>query len=557
MGFLQGDDLRRAFVAATDSVERYRDALNALNVFPVPDGDTGTNMLLTIRAALERCPEAPGATAGEVLGGLADGAFWGARGNSGVILSQLFRGFADASAGRDVCDGPDLVRALAQASRAAYASVANPVEGTMLSVMRAAAEGAGEEASSGGNDEPAALWEKAFHSSVEALYATPSQLPTLMEAGVVDAGGMGVVVILGAALCALTGRDTGVVDEAVAPCCVTPVASGGAGFGGDAGELTSTLDAALESSLETTWGYCIQYLIQGSGLVADEVREGITTDLAGSAVVVGGGNLLRVHVHSTDPGPPLSYGASLGELDRISIENMSRQNTQYVAGHRARGSARSRIAVVAVAPGDGLAALFQDSGCAATVPGGQTMNPSVGQIQAAVAAAAADDVIILPNNSNVVLAAQQAADANSRLHVVPSTTVPQGVAALLAYNPEEALEDNLQAMTAALGDVTTLSVTQAVRDSSVGGVSVKTGDYIGLIEGQIVTSGNAAEPVLKAALDQVVDSPDQVVTLYRGEQAGPQRAEDLRQLVEQAVPGVQVDLVYGGQPHYDYLASVE
>ncbi len=557
MGFLQGDDLRRAFVAATESVERYRDALNALNVFPVPDGDTGTNMLLTVRAALERCPQAPDATAGDVLGGLADGAFWGARGNSGVILSQLFRGFADATSGRQVCDGPDLIRALGQASEAAYGAVANPVEGTMLTVMRAAAEGVQTEAGPGLDDDPSTLWEKAFHAAVAALYATPSQLPTLKEAGVVDAGGMGVVVILGGAMCLLTGRDTGVMDQALESCCVTPLASGDGGRGGDDYELSSTLDTALESSLETTWGYCIQYLIQGSGLVADEVREGISTDLAGSAVVVGGGNLLRVHVHSTDPGPPLSYGASLGELDRISIENMSSQNTEYVAGHRARGSARSRIAVVAIAPGDGLAALFQDSGCAATLPGGQTMNPSVQQIQNAAAAAEADDVIILPNNSNVVLAAQQAADANPRLHVVPSRTVPQGVAALLAYNPQEALEDNLRAMTGALGEVTTLSVTQAVRDSTVGGVPVSTGEYIGLIEGQIVTSGDAPEPVLKSALDRVVNSPDQIVTLYRGEQAEPQRAEDLRQLVEQTVPGVQVDLVYGGQPHYDYLASVE
>ena len=578
MGVLRGDDLRQAFAAATSCLERYRDSINALNVFPVPDGDTGTNMLLTMRSALERCPQTPGASAGDVLAGLADGAFWGARGNSGVILSQLFRGFADAAQGLDVCDGPGLDRAFLQAAEAAYASVANPVEGTMLSVMRAASiagqndTGAGQnDTGAGQNDtdpgqndtgcgeekDPLILWERAFHAACEALYITPSQLQILAEAGVVDAGGMGVVVILGGAVCALTGRDTGVVDQAVASYCVEPATSGGGYREVGAHSSNSALEAALETTLETAWGYCVQYVIEGSNLDVEEVKKGISPDAAQSGVVVGGGRLVRVHVHAPDPGPPLSYGASWGELDQINIENMNRQNSEYVAGHLSGRKARANLAVVAVTPGDGLARLFQDAGCLRTIEGGQTMNPSVQQILDAAAAAGADDVIILPNNANVVLAAQQATEANPRLHVVPSKTVPQGVTALLAYNPEGALEDNLRAMVGVLGDVVSLAVTQAVRPSTLGGVAVSAGQYIGLIEGDIVTCGDAPEAVLKSALDRVLNSADQVVTLYQGAQAEPQSADELRGLLELAVPGVQVDLIYGGQPHYHYLASVE
>ena len=592
MGVLRGDDLRQAFAAATSCLERYRDSINALNVFPVPDGDTGTNMLLTMRSALERCPETPGASAGDVLAGLADGAFWGARGNSGVILSQLFRGFADAAKGLDVCDGPGLDRAFLQAAEAAYASVANPVEGTMLSVMRAASiagqndtgagqndtgagqndTGAGQndtgaghnDTGAGQNDtgrgeekDPLILWERAFHAACEALYITPSQLQILAEAGVVDAGGMGVVVILGGAVCALTGRDTSVVDQAVASYCVEPATSGGGYREVGAHSSNSALEAALETTLETAWGYCVQYVIEGSNLDVEEVKKGISPDAAQSGVVVGGGRLVRVHVHAPDPGPPLSYGASWGELDQINIENMNRQNSEYVAGHLSGRKAQANLAVVAVTPGDGLARLFQDAGCLRTIEGGQTMNPSVQQILDAAAAAGADDVIILPNNANVVLAAQQATEANPRLHVVPSKTVPQGVTALLAYNPEGALEDNLRAMAGVLGDVVSLAVTQAVRPSTLGGVAVSAGQYIGLIEGDIVTCGDAPEAVLKSALDRVLNSADQIVTLYQGAQAEPQSADELRGLLELAVPGVQVDLIYGGQPHYHYLASVE
>ena len=246
-----GRDLRRAFAAATDCLERYRDSINALNVFPVPDGDTGTNMLLTMRSALEKCPQSPDASAGEVLSGLAEGAFWGARGNSGVILSQLFRGLSEAS--QDSQDGPNpwLVRGLQLATEAAYQSVVHPVEGTMLSVIKASSNATQNSSTGGGEAETPDLWETAFNAAVEALYATPSQLPILREAGVVDAGGMGVVVILGAAFCSLTGRDPELVHQAIESCCVEPVNLTSAAHIADHEGLSSEF---LDATLEANWG---------------------------------------------------------------------------------------------------------------------------------------------------------------------------------------------------------------------------------------------------------------------------------------------------------------
>lgn len=546
MGALRGSDLRQAFAGATLCLERYRDSINALNVFPVPDGDTGTNMLLTMRSALEKCPDSPGLTAGEAASGLADGAFWGARGNSGVILSQLFRGLADALLDEDLCDGPGLARWLDLAANAAYQSVAQPVEGTMLTVLRTASAATRDSLQIQGEADPLSLWESAFRSATDALYLTPTQLPVLKEAGVVDAGGMGVVVIMGGGLCALTGQDQDLIDQAVAACCIEPGAA-----------AQSMDDDYLDSTLESQWGYCIQFLISGAGTGAEEVRQGLGEKLAESAVVVGDSRNLRVHVHAADPGPPLSYGASLGDLYQIDIENMGGQNTRFVAEHRARAAEVDKVALVAVTQGGGLADLFRDGGCAAVIDGGQTMNPSIGQILQAVEAIGAENVIVLPNNSNVVATAEQSAGANPSLHVVPSSTVPQGVAAMLAFNPEGSIEDNLTAMTGALSTVATIEVTRAVRSSTINGLSIEAGTYIGLLEGELVASGDNPEDALRSAIDGVFNSADQIVTLFQGSEASPEAADELRRRLEGHISGAQVDLVFGGQPHYHYLASVE
>ena len=549
MDYLRGDDLRQAFLAATECLERYRDAINALNVFPVPDGDTGTNMLLTMRSAMERCPDTSGASAADVSSGLAEGAFWGARGNSGVILSQLFRGFSEALNGEEVCNGPGLARALSLATDAAYGSVAQPMEGTMLTVLGSASASV-QATSEGGTDADAlALWETAFSSAVEALYRTPSQLPVLKEAGVVDAGGMGVAVIMGGALCFLTGRDQDLVDQAVAACCIEPTAVSGA--------KTSIDSDYLDSTLEFQWGYCIQFLVEGEGLSLERIREHLGKEWADSAVAVGDDRLVRVHVHSRDPGPALSYGTSLGDMHQIRIENMAQQNQEFVTGHHDRKTEPTSLAVVAVVQGPGLTQLFRDAGCSLVISGGQTMNPSVGQFLDAAHAAGAEDIIVLPNNPNVEATALQSAKANPRVHVVPSRTLPQGVSALLAFNPEEPLDRNLKSMRDALKGVVTLEVTQAVRSSTFAGVQVESGQYISLLEGELTHAADTPENALKSALDPILDSADQIITVFRGDEALPAAADELCRQLQEETPGIQVDLVYGGQPHYHYMASVE
>ena len=549
MSDLRGDDLRQAFLAATQCLEQYRVAINALNVFPVPDGDTGTNMLLTMRSAMERCPESCGASAADVSSGLAEGAFWGARGNSGVILSQLFRGFAEALRGEEVCNGPGLARALTLATDAAYRSVAQPVEGTMLTVLRSASESVQETCERGIDIGALPLWETAFRSAVEALHRTPSQLPVLKEAGVVDAGGMGIAVIMGGALCYLTGREQDLLDQAVAACCIEPASVSG---------TKSSIDSDyLDSTLESQWGYCIQFLVEGEGLALESIRERLGKEWSDSAVAVGDDRLVRVHVHSRDPGPALSYGASLGDLYQIRIENMGQQNQEFVTGHRASEETPVGVAVVAVVQGPGLAQLFQDAGCSLVINGGQTMNPSVGQFLDAAQAAGAGEIIILPNNPNVEATALQSAGANPRVHVVASRTLPQGVAALLAFNPEEPLERNLKSMQDALGGVVTLEVTQAVRSSTIAGIKVDAGQYISLLEGELACAADTPEKALKSALERVVNSADQIITLYQGEEALPGAVDELCRQLEEETPGIQVDLLYGGQPHYHYLASVE
>ena len=550
MTVLQGEDLRQAFSAATSCLERFRDTINALNVFPVPDGDTGTNMLLTMRSALERFAPGSSLTAGEAADTLAEGAFWGARGNSGVILSQFFKGFAEALHGTEVCDGSDLALGFSRASDAAYASVGQPVEGTMLTVIRDFAQATQERWADSAENAPLDLWETAFLAAQEALYRTPSQLPVLREAGVVDAGGMGMMVIMGGALCYLAGQPQSVVEEAVSAAQFVTDAT-------DRSVDTQIDTDYLDSTQDVRWGYCIQFILHGDGLSLAGVREHYT-NMTSSAVVGGDQRLIRVHIHSEDPGPALSYGASMGQLSHIEIENMNHQNLGFIAEYGSQTSTAAPIGVVAVTPGDGLALLFQEAGCAGVISGGQTMNPSVQAILEAAKTAGARDVIILPNNKNVVLAAEQAsAGSNGKIHVVPSRSVPQGVSAVLCFNPEASLEHNLEAMHQALDTVVSIEVTRAVRPSTINGVAVAAGQYIGLREGELASTGDSPEAALKSVFAQVGLSTDAVVAVYWGADASQRSAEELVRRLEKEKPGMQVDLIFGGQPHYHYLASVE
>ena len=554
MKVLSGDELGQALTAGFRCLERYRDPINALNVYPVPDGDTGTNMMLTMAAGMEKWSQSGGSNAGEVAALIADGTFWEARGNSGVILSQFFKGIAQGLEEKEVCSGRDLAQSFRAATQAAYRSVGNPVEGTMLTVIRCVAEALEARLEQDKDDvdvDVLTLWEAAFTASKEALDTTPSLLPKLQEAGVVDAGGMGIVVILGGAYHHLTGQETDQIDLGltIAAGSIDPIRLASVSVESD----------FLDSSTESQWGYCTQFMIQGEGLDIDQVR----ADLAGTAesqVIIGDERFIKVHVHLEDPGSALSYGVTQGELSQIKIDNMSLQNQEWASGHQERERPKSGIALVAVAPGDGLAQFFKDAGCAAVVSGRQTMNPSVAQLTSAADASGGLEVIILPNNGNVVITATQAADrqdANQNLHVVQSRTVAQGVAAALAFNPEVSTEQNLRMMEEALSSVVSIEVTQSIRDTTLNDISVAKGDYMGLVEGKLTVVTDNPEDALVLALVGVGLTEDQIVTLYWGADTRKEQAESVSQLIEEQAPGIQVDLVYGGQPHYPYFAAVE
>ena len=546
---ITGQELRRAFRLAFDRLEEYRDTVNALNVFPVPDGDTGTNMSLTLRSGVDRCPDDEEVRAGHVAGELAQGTFFGARGNSGVILSQFFKGFSDALEGSHTCSASDLAKALDMARAAAYGAVGSPREGTMLTVIRKAAEAALE----AGSDDFTAVLATAYEASCVALRDTPEQLPVLKEAGVVDSGGLGVVVILGGALEALapersravsagTGLDS-IVDSSMASL-------------GDSGQAQD--QGFVHSSLEEAWGYCTEFIISGQGLSTEDVRR-YCEEMGRSTVVVGDSRNVRVHVHMEDPGAAISYGVSLGVVSSVKVENMDQQNVEWAAGHSSAPapSVGAPLTVVAVAAGQGLAGLFSESGCGVVIEGGQTMNPSVQQIMQGVERAGAEQTIFLPNNKNIVLTAQQVAANDPTVHVVPTRSVPQGVAAMLAYNPTSTLEENLAAMEEVLPTVTTIEITQAVRDTSVDGVPISLGDYIALLDDQLVLTAQSAEDALKSAVEQAGVDASAILTVYRGADAGTDAANSCVEALEAQTPGLQIDHLYGGQPHYHYLASIE
>ena len=551
---LQGSDLRQAMLGAISYMELYRDAANALNVFPVPDGDTGTNMLLTLRAGVEQMnKDAHLETAGEVAESIASGAFWGARGNSGVILSQLLRGFADGVAGAVEIASSDAVAAFRSATDSAYQAVSQPREGTMLSVIRGASDAA-VQTNDAGEQDVIALWQVAYDGAIEALARTPDQLPVLKEAGVVDSGGLGVVAIIGGALQHMRGETGPAVDLGLRSVggLINPQQTASVAIDAD----------FLDAHEAEEFGYCTQFVIHGQDLDVDVLRAGFS-GIAESTVVIGGGQAVRIHVHTADPGSALTYGVGFGELDELKIDNMSLQNRDWAAGHRERSrpdEIRAGVSVIAVASGKGLADLFQDAGCAAIIPGGQTLNPSASEIIDAAESAGTTDVIVLPNNHNVILTAHQATEAHAgevTLHVLGTRTMPQGTGALLGFNPEVSVEENLANMESSRLAVETLEVTQAVRDSVVDGREVREGQYMAILDGELAALADTADDAVREGLQHSTADADSVITLYWGEGATADSAAALQEELEESYDGAEIDVYEGGQPHYPYLVSVE
>ncbi|MSQ22501.1 MAG: DAK2 domain-containing protein [Dehalococcoidia bacterium] len=533
---LAGDDLRQMFMAGRSYLEMNVATINAMNVFPVPDGDTGTNMLLTLKAIDEELAGLEGVGAGRLAQAMARGTLMGARGNSGVILSQFFHGWAQGLAGVDTFGGREMAQALSRAADAAYKAVSKPVEGTILTVAREAARGAAE-AVAADDTTPVAVWELALQAARKALAETPDLLPVLKEAGVVDAGGLGLVAIMEGVRCYLCG-------EVPAPLVV------------DVGRVAPTA-LYLTATEEKEYGYCTQFLLQGSALDVDAVR-GRMAAMADSTVVVGNTTAIKVHAHTYDPGPVISYAVSVGSITQVKIDNIDRQHQEFLEGHRERRRELMPLGVVAVAAGEGILQVFRGLGAVDIIPGGQTLNPSVRDIIDHVAQAGAAQVILLPNNPNIVGTAQQAVSVSPKpLHVVPTRSIPQGVAALLAFNPDLDAATNLAQMQKAAAAVRSGEVTRAVRSTSVGGISVRQGDAIAMLDDKLVAATSTSLEALEKLCLDAAPGHGALITLYWGGDTTQPEAEQAADHLRSCCPGVEVEVVHSGQPHYDYLVSIE
>jgi len=539
MTALSPRQLYEALVAASSWLEAHAEALNAINVFPVPDGDTGTNMSLTLRSTLQEAarlePEARPVSLAALVEALARGALMGARGNSGVILSQLVMGLAKACQGKEALDAPALAAALEKGTELACRAIAQPREGTIITVAREAAQAARALVERGERDLRAVL-AAAAEAARQAVERTPQLLPILAEAGVVDAGGQGLWVVLEGMARHLRGEPL----EA-------PMATA-TRLQRDWLAHTQEMHAATPS----LYGYCTEFLLQGEGLDPAHLRSRLQA-MGDSVVVVGDERLLRAHLHTDDPGAAISLGTRLGELLEVKVDNIRQQADRFLEWHEAF---QAQVTVVAVATGQGLIQVFRSMG-AKVVPGGPTMNPSVGQLLEAIEACPTPQVIVLPNDKNVIPSAHQAAQMSQKeVEVVPTRTIPQGIAALLAFNPERGLAENAQAMAEAAQAVHTIEVTRAVRQARLHGHHIREGDIIALVDGELRVVAPTPEEAVRQAL-AALDGGEGLLTLYYGAETEPHAAEALAASLRQEHPALEVEVVDGGQPHYYYIASLE
>ena len=539
---LTGKELRDMVVEATEWLEKNAADIDALNVFPVPDSDTGTNMLLTMRSTLEEAYRASDHSTSAVAQAVAKGALMGARGNSGVILSQIWNGIAKGLEGKDHCSALDLAGALVKASEEAYNGIANPVEGTILTVVKDAAAAARAEAD-GGNDNMVAIMEAAVNRARDSVSNTPRLLSVLREAGVVDAGGQGFHTILEGALHYLKGQvddyresKPGIIISALPQLARTP---------------------QLIESDENPYAYCPSFIIRSQELSPEKLKAKLKKK-GESLIVVGDQSTIRVHIHTLDPGNIIHMATSLGTVHQVSIQNMDEQHEEFVEMHKDEEPDEVADTVVAaVVSGDGLADVFSSLG-AVVVPGGRTMNPSTRDILQAIKPVASDNAIILPNNKNVIPAARQVRSLTDKtVKVLPTTTVPQGIAALLAFNAELDLDANISAMNKALSAVRSIAVTESARPARISGLHIKRKQPIGFLDGELVATGESPVDALNNVLAVMNTDDVEIITIYY---QGDEEKEELGDFVSELgkrYPDLQVELVRGGQPHYHYIASVE
>ena len=534
---VDGQVFKRALLGSLTWLAGNHEEVNRLNVFPVPDGDTGTNMLLTLQSAVEDVKESNATEVSKIAKLASHGSLMGARGNSGVILSQIFRGFARAVEGKSSLTPAELAAAFEEAANAAYRAVNKPTEGTILTVAREAGRAAATAASGPDATVPRVIAARA------AVLKTPSQLQILRDAGVVDAGGFGLQLILEGMLKTFEESDASFA-------ALTDVKKPAA---------MPAAQVALDLP-EGGWGYCTEFLIEGTNLDTELIR-GQIESLGNSVLVVGEPELVKVHVHTDDPTSVINLAGGYGKLLKLNVGDMSTQHRRIVESEGGGGNGVPRpngVGLAAVVAGRGLVDIFRGLGVDAIIQGGQTMNPSTQDMLTAIESVPYEEVFLLPNNGNVVAAAKQVRGLTSKkVHVIETHSVPQGVSAVVAFRPERPASENLRAMKAEAERVQTIEVTHAVRDTRSNGVKVKKGDVIGLINDRLEFAGDDYAEVVKQALGKLGPDSYELVTVYRGEQASDDEMKKLESEIRSQYPGLEVEVQQGGQHHYPFILSVE
>jgi DAK2 domain fusion protein YloV len=557
---LDGKRFAQMVIQGAENLANNVKMVDALNVFPVPDGDTGTNMNLSISSGAKEVKNNVNSHIGKVGASLAKGLLMGARGNSGVILSQLFRGFSKAIEQKDSITSIEFASALEAGVETAYKAVMKPVEGTILTVAKDAARKAQAVAKT--ESDIIVLMEEVLKEAKASLNRTPDLLPVLKEVGVVDSGGQGLVIVYEGFLAELKGESL-------------PIASV---TGPSMSELVNAEHhKSVQSHMDTLdieFGYCTEFMVKfdkektaQNPFSEEKFREDLSNH-GDSLLVVADDELVKVHIHAEYPGEVLSYGQKYGSLINLKIENMREQHSNILSEDekyeevrkqsQVQQKEKAEYGIVTVAMGSGIAKLFSSLGAGAVIEGGQTMNPSTEDIVKAIEEVNAKQVFILPNNSNIVMAAQQAASViGENVVVIPSKTVPQGMAALLAFNPSVQLADNTELMKAALGNVKTGQVTYAVRDTTIDGLEIEKDDYMGIADGKIVVTSKEQLEVAKKLIENMATVDDEIITVLQGEDASDSEIAQLVEFLEEKYEDIEVEVHKGNQPLYSFIFSIE
>ncbi len=537
---ISGDILLDMFKQASAALKTNKDHVNDLNVFPVPDGDTGTNMSMTFESALNEMNKLDEISISNVTGASSNGSLMGARGNSGVILSQILRGFHKGCSGKTSLNTIDFSNALVHAADTAYKAVMKPVEGTILTVVRAAAD------SSVAVSEKTHYFDEFLKEVIEdadsALSKTPELLPVLKQAGVVDAGGQGLVYILKGFYGAIIGEKVKEIETEFQH------------------KLSNELTPA-ENTEYIEFGYCTEFIVKGTNLSDSDLKREIS-GFGDCMLVVGHDEMLKVHIHTNEPGLVMQKALSLGELIDIKVDNMryqhnERQYSEDIASNE-KETPPKPYGIMAVAMGDGITEIFNDLNVDKIIEGGQTMNPSTEELLSSIDDINADEIIILPNNSNIILAAQQAQKiSESKISIVPTKTIPQGITAMLSFNPDAGIDENILNMTDAMKEVKTIQITYSVRDSFFNDIEIKKDDILGIFNGDIVSVGEDINAVTLEVLEKAVDEDDEIITIYYGNSIESDMAQELLKKIEGINDEIDIEVYEGKQPVYHYIISVE